>query len=165
MAWKVFLELDVAQARATNEDDLHQILSDIKSDIGINRMNHELKDALVCSAVAEVPAQAGDAADEGQGGSGGGDLGGLIRRAALLCQLYGRFSEAEGLYRRDLALCERLLGSEHQETMACIQSLAGLLRNQGRYLEAEVLYRRAFEGNQRSAGDEHQDTLNTLNEL
>ncbi len=51
---QVFLELDVASAQATNKNDLQIILAEIERDKGVKAMNHELKDALVTSAVAEV---------------------------------------------------------------------------------------------------------------
>lgn len=36
------------------QEDLHRILSDIESDVGVTKMGYDLKDALVESVVAEV---------------------------------------------------------------------------------------------------------------
>lgn len=50
----MFLHLDVSKAQATNQEDLHRILAEIETDVGVTPMTHDLKDALVDSVVAEV---------------------------------------------------------------------------------------------------------------
>ena len=52
----------------------------------------------------------------------------------------GRHAEAEPLYRRDLAISEKVLGAEHPDTAATLNNLANLYESQGRYAEAEPLY-------------------------
>ncbi|KAG1655308.1 hypothetical protein FOA52_007965 [Chlamydomonas sp. UWO 241] len=82
---QVFLELDVASAEATQREDLDRILAEIDSDVGTHAMTHDLKNALVASSVAEVPAEAQWAPE----------LGYKLEKAAQLLQLYGRLDEAE----------------------------------------------------------------------
>jgi hypothetical protein len=63
------------------------------------------------------------------------------------------------LYRRVLAVSEKVLGPEHPDTLASLNNLANLYQAQGRYGEAEPLYRRALAVMEKVLGPEHPDTL------
>src|SRR6476469_7015670 len=54
-----------------------------------------------------------------------------------------KYGEAEGLYRRALAIKEGVLGPDHPEVGRDLNNLALVYRDQGKYGEAEPLYRRA----------------------
>jgi hypothetical protein len=56
---------------------------------------------------------------------------------------HGRYSEAERLYQRALALAEEVFGAQHLEVAAILTGLAALKQAQGQPLEAESLIRRA----------------------
>ena len=56
----------------------------------------------------------------------------------------GRFSEAEPLYRRALAIWEKSQGPEHLNVGNGLNNLAQLYMAQGRYPEAEPLLQRAL---------------------
>jgi tetratricopeptide repeat protein len=58
---------------------------------------------------------------------------------AILYQHQCRYTDAEPLYRRALAIFERSLGSDHPETVVCRDNLASLLRRQGRQMESDGL--------------------------
>ena len=73
------------------------------------RMNFELKDALVDSAVAEVPPRDDEEWDE--------EMSYKLYKAARLCHLYGRLEQAAPYYRRALEGQERVLGPEHPSTL------------------------------------------------
>jgi len=83
------------------------------------------------------------------------------------CYLVDRaqYAEAEPLYRRALAICEKALGPQHPDTATCLNNLAVLYRKQGRYPEADPLYRRALAISEEALGPEHPDTANSLNNL
>ncbi|MCP4307664.1 MAG: tetratricopeptide repeat protein, partial [bacterium] len=70
----------------------------------------------------------------------------------------GRYDEAEPLYRRALAILEKVLGAEHPAVATSLNNLAELYRDQGRYDEAEPLYRRALAILEKGLGPEHPTT-------
>ena len=61
-------------------------------------------------------------------------------------QLYstGRYSDAEPLYKRALAIYEKSLGSENLNVALVLNNLAALYEAQGRYADAEPLYKRSL---------------------
>jgi len=52
----------------------------------------------------------------------------------------GQYREAEPLWNSVLAICERVLGPEHPDTLSTVNNLANLYRNQGKDEQAEPLY-------------------------
>ena len=77
----------------------------------------------------------------------------------------GRLAEAEPLYRRSLAIREKILGPEHPDVAGALNNLAGLYRLQGLYANAEPLLRRALAIREKSLGPEHGDVAQSLNNL
>ncbi len=77
----------------------------------------------------------------------------------------GQYWEAEPLRKSVLAICERVLGPEHPDTLSSLNNLAILYHEQGKFELAEPLYQRALEGRERVLGPEHSDTLGALNNL
>jgi tetratricopeptide (TPR) repeat protein len=77
----------------------------------------------------------------------------------------GRYSEAEPLFKRALAINEKALGPDHPGTTQGLNNLAVLYRTQGRYGEAEPLYRRALAIHEKALGPNHPDTAQSLNNL
>jgi tetratricopeptide (TPR) repeat protein len=76
------------------------------------------------------------------------DLGELYRGQA-------RFSEAEPLFQRAIALIESLQGPTHRALVRPLNSLALVYRAQGGYAEAEPLARRALAIAEGAHGPEH----------
>ncbi len=74
----------------------------------------------------------------------------------------GQYWEAESLRKRELTICERVLGPEHPNTLSTVNNLAGLYDVQGKYEEAETLYQRALETLERVLGPEHPQTAQTI---
>jgi tetratricopeptide (TPR) repeat protein len=77
----------------------------------------------------------------------------------------GKYSEAEPLYKRALAIKEEKLGHDHPDTATSLNNLAALYKNQGKYSEAEPLYKRALAIREQKLGHNHPDTVNTRNGL
>ena len=80
----------------------------------------------------------------------------------------GRFAEAEPLYRRALAISEKVFGAEHSETASTMGMLAKLLHATGDLTGARLLMGRAYNIAAKTLGEKHATTLdmkNTLNGL
>jgi tetratricopeptide (TPR) repeat protein len=77
---------------------------------------------------------------------------------ALLYQSQGHYAEAEPLYKRALAIAEKVPGPEHPNVAAGLNNLAGLYHNQGRNTEAKPLYKRALAIDENALGPEHPTT-------
>jgi len=76
-----------------------------------------------------------------------------------------RYAEAEQLIRQLLPDQQRILSSEHPDTMASERVLARLTGLQGRYRQAEQMYRQLLARRRRLLGDDHPETLATRHGL
>ena len=56
----------------------------------------------------------------------------------------GKYEEAEGIQRQELALSESVLGKKHPSTLTSMNNLALVLNHQGKYEEAEGIQRQAL---------------------
>jgi tetratricopeptide (TPR) repeat protein len=77
----------------------------------------------------------------------------------------GRFSEAEPLFKRSLAISETALGPEHTDMGGTLNNLANLYQLQGRYAEAEPLFKRTVAIFEKVLGPHHADVGTSLNNL
>jgi len=66
-----------------------------------------------------------------------------------------RLKDAEMIYNRALAGCERMLGPEHPTKLSTINNLGLLYTNQGRLKDAEMMYNRAVADKEKALGPEH----------
>jgi tetratricopeptide (TPR) repeat protein len=85
-----------------------------------------------------------------------------------LADLYsdqGRYSEAEPLFKRSLAIDEKALGPSHPYVATSLNDLASLYNEMGRYTEAEPLYKRALTIDETNLGPDHPEVANDLNNL
>ena len=89
----------------------------------------------------------------------------LLNRVGFYLYNRARYTEAEPLLRRALAIREKRLGPDHPDTAQSLNDLAVLLRFQGRYREAEPLLRRALAIHEKAVGPNHPDTAISLNNL
>ena len=85
-------------------------------------------------------------------------LGGSLYRLA-------RWSEAEPLMRRALAIAEKSYGPGHPEVATDLNNLAVLLQDTNRLVEAEPLKRRALVIDEKSYGPDHPKVARDLNNL
>lgn len=86
------------------------------------------------------------------------DLATSLNALAILYNAMGRYTEAEPLYVRSLAIREQELGANHPDTAASLNNLAGLYESTGRYSEAEPLYVRAVGIAEDKLGINHTNT-------
>jgi tetratricopeptide (TPR) repeat protein len=77
----------------------------------------------------------------------------------------GKFSEAEGHFRRMLTIYERRLGPQHEDTAAALNSLALVLEKLGDYPGAETLLKRAAGILERKFGQDHPSTATVTSNL
>ena len=64
----------------------------------------------------------------------------VLNNLAALYDDQGKYSEAEPLYQRALAIREEALGPAHHDVATSLNNLALLYNNQGKYAKAEPLY-------------------------
>jgi tetratricopeptide (TPR) repeat protein len=67
-----------------------------------------------------------------------------LNKLAIAYGGQGKYTEAEGLMKRALAIQEKALGARHPDTGGTLANLATLYRYQGKYSEAESLFKRAL---------------------
>ncbi len=98
---------------------------------------------------------------------GESDLEQAARVNAEAIKLYeaGRYTEAEPLYERALAINEKELGPEHPDVVQSLKNLGSVYLAQDRYAEAEPLYQRVLAIQEKELGPEHPDTAQSLNGL
>ncbi|KAM0368168.1 hypothetical protein ACHAPY_011552 [Fusarium culmorum] len=89
----------------------------------------------------------------------------LLSNAGCFRMLRGRYSEAAQMFRQALLGYEKVLGSEHPDTLMSINNLGSVLQYQGKYEEAEAMDRQALLGYEKVLGSEHPDTLMSINNL
>ena len=66
-----------------------------------------------------------------------------LNEEAVASYLAGKYSQAEALIERSLAIWEKALGLEHPHVAISLKNLAVLYESQGKYAEAEPVYTRA----------------------
>jgi tetratricopeptide (TPR) repeat protein/CHAT domain-containing protein len=88
-----------------------------------------------------------------------------LNNQAVLYQTQGRYADAEPLFRRALAIREKVLGPEHPHVATSLNNLALLYHHQSRYAEAEPLFKRALVIWEKALGPEHPDVATSLNNL
>ncbi len=67
-----------------------------------------------------------------------------LNNLGLVYDAQGKYTEAEPLYKRSLAIWEKALGPEHPDVATSLNNLAELYRGQGKYADADPLYNRAL---------------------
>jgi len=88
-----------------------------------------------------------------------------LNNLALLYRNQGRYTEAEALYKRALAIAKKVFGFDHPKLSIYQNNLALLYKNQSRYAEAELLYKRNLEIDKKLLGFEHPKVAISLNNL
>ena len=88
-----------------------------------------------------------------------------LNNLAIVYRDQGKYSEAEGLYKRALVIREKALGASHPDVAQTLNNLAIVYRDQGKYGEAEGLLKRALAIREQALGANHPDVAQTLNNL
>ena len=89
----------------------------------------------------------------------------IANSVALRLDGLARYTEAEPLMRRALAIDEKSYGPDHPTVANYLNNLAELLRATNRLSEAELLCRRALEIDEASYGPDHPEVALPLNNL
>ncbi|KUL81717.1 hypothetical protein ZTR_09465 [Talaromyces verruculosus] len=76
-----------------------------------------------------------------------------------------RYEEAESMFQRALQRQEKVLGSDHTDTLDSAVWLGLCLYRQKRYNEAESMFQRALQGREKVLGSDHTDTLDSAHYL
>jgi eukaryotic-like serine/threonine-protein kinase len=77
----------------------------------------------------------------------------------------GLIPQGKTLLERAAQLQQKVLGSEHPDTLASMDLMGKALTEQGHFAEAENLHRQTLEGRRRILGPEHPDTLHSMSRL
>ncbi len=88
-----------------------------------------------------------------------------LGRLARLYYDQGRYSDAEPLFVRALAISEQQLGVNHPSTATSLNNLAELYKSIGRSSDAEPLYVRALAIKEQQLGANHPSTAISINNL
>ena len=88
-----------------------------------------------------------------------------LNNLALLYVNQGQSAKAAPLYKRALAINEKVLGPDHPDVAISLNNLAGLFDTQGQYVEAEPLYRRALRIKENAFGLDHSSVALSVNNL
>ena len=87
-------------------------------------------------------------------------LGGVLSSAGA-----PKFGEAEAVFRKTLARCRLVYGTEHRDTLRTANGLAGVLAQLGKHTKAEALLRKVNAVHTRLHGEEHIETIRSMNGL
>jgi len=83
----------------------------------------------------------------------------------LWTAIYSEYSKDSLSYKKELAIKEKALGTEHPDTIQSLNNLAELYRNKGDYACAEALYRRVLAIEEKVLGKEHPNMATSLDNL
>jgi tetratricopeptide (TPR) repeat protein len=93
------------------------------------------------------------------------ELASSLNHLAALYDSQGRYSEAEPLYVRSLAIREHELGANHPDVAQSLNNLALLYKSQGHYSKSEPLHVQALRIWEQQLGANHLDVATSLNNL
>jgi tetratricopeptide (TPR) repeat protein len=88
-----------------------------------------------------------------------------LNRLGIVCWWQGKYTEAEGLFKRALAIREKALGAKHPDVGQTLNNLALVYGAQAKYTEAEGLFKRALAIREKALGANHPDVGRSLNNL
>ena len=88
-----------------------------------------------------------------------------LNNLAYLYDKLGRYSDAEPLYKRSLAIREKALGPDHPDVAFSLINLGALYFDKGRYADAEPEFKRSLDIREKALGPDHPDVAVSLNNL
>jgi len=89
----------------------------------------------------------------------------LLNRVGMYLYERGRYTDAESLCQRALAIGEKVLGLDHPDVATSLNNLAEIYQAQGQYAKAEPLYERPLAIREKALGPQHPDVATSLNNL
>jgi tetratricopeptide (TPR) repeat protein len=88
-----------------------------------------------------------------------------LNNLATVYEAQKKFVEAEPLFKRSLAIREKILGPDDPQVAQTVNNLATLYQHQDKYAEAEPLFKRALEIWEKNLGPDHPDVASSVNNL
>jgi tetratricopeptide (TPR) repeat protein len=88
-----------------------------------------------------------------------------LNKLGIVFQAQDKYTDAEGLFKRALAIREKALGANHADVGQSLNNLAYAYHAQSKYSEAEALYKRALPIREKALGANHPDVGQTLSNL
>ena len=88
-----------------------------------------------------------------------------LNNLALAYRGQGKYSDAEGFFKRALAINESSLGESHPEVAVNLNNLAQMYRSQSKYSDAQRLLKRALNIREKALGESHPRVGVTLDDL
>jgi tetratricopeptide (TPR) repeat protein len=116
-------------------------------------------------AAALVEAQKLEAAAKAQFGINHTSYALALNTLATVYVAQQKYDEAEGLYRRAMAIREKVLGDDHLDVAHTLTNLSLVYSLQRKFGEAEVVLRRALEIQEKALGESDMTVAMTLNLL
>jgi tetratricopeptide (TPR) repeat protein len=114
---------------------------------------------------ALVEAQKVEALVKARFGVAHAKYGFALYNLAVVYREQGKYADAEGLYKRALAIYEKTRGADHPDVANILNNLAGVYWDQGKYADAEELFKRVLTIEEKASGAGHPDVATTLNNL
>jgi tetratricopeptide (TPR) repeat protein len=116
-------------------------------------------------AAALAEAQKLEAAAKAQFGINHTSYAFVLNTLATVYVAQQKYDEAEGLYRRAMAIREKVLGDDHPDVAHTLTNLSLVYSLQRKFGEAEVVLRRALEIQEKALGESDMTVAMTLNLL
>jgi CHAT domain-containing protein/tetratricopeptide (TPR) repeat protein len=104
---------------------------------------------------ALVEAQKFEAAAKARLGTSDANYANALSTLAKVYQFQGKYADAEGLYKRALAIWEAKLGKDHPNVTATLNNLGTTYQLQGKYADAARLFQRALAIWEAKLGKDH----------
>src|SRR5215475_10689847 len=114
---------------------------------------------------AQIDAQELERLVKARFGAGHPDYAVALNKLGIVYWKQGKYSEAEGLHKRALAIREKALGANHRDVGQTLHNLALVYADQRKYGGAEERYKRALAVREQALGGSHPDVGQTLNNL
>jgi CHAT domain-containing protein len=145
-----FVVIDLAPAAAQQAD--------------LNAIHKRFKELYAAGnyAAALVEAQTFESMAKARFGVNHANYGVALNSLAIVYRAQGKYADAEGLYKRALAISEKALGAGHPDVALTLNNLANVYDNQGKYADAEGLYKRALAIREKALGKDHPQVANSL---
>ncbi len=89
----------------------------------------------------------------------------LLNDHARFLYDYARYPEAVEVYLRQIALSEKLYGTDHPDTATSYNDIGAVYHNQGSYTQALKYYNKALEIYEKVLGDDHSYIASTYNNI
>jgi tetratricopeptide (TPR) repeat protein len=116
-------------------------------------------------AAALLEAQKLEAATKAQFGINHANYAFALNTLATICLAQQQYDEAEGLYRRVMAIREKVLGEGHPDVAHAMTNLSLVYTLQRKFGEAEGVLRRALVMQEKALGENDMTVATTLNLL